>query len=92
MSHGVSDKMRLVSHDTIMRLIEGIEAGESNRGLAKFAGVCKRTAMSYRRMYLEAALGDDPKLCGCGRPIKHQGTCKFRTNKLAGVTEGKEKP
>ena len=68
---------RLVSEDQIQRLLEGIEQGLSRLALAKHAGVCEKTAVSYRRMY-EENIGPLPALCGCGRPLKHLGFCRSR--------------
>lgn len=72
--------MRLVGDDKIDRLLEGIEQGLSRSALARYAGVCEKTAASYRKMY-EESIEPLPSLCGCGRPLKHQGRCKYRRTK-----------
>ena len=73
--------MSLVNDDQIQRLLEGIEQGLSRSALAKHAGVCERTAVSYRRMY-EENIGPLPAQCGCGRPLKHMGRCKYRRTRV----------
>ena len=69
--------MRTISDDTILLLLDGIERGLSRSDLADFAGVCEATAARYRRIY-EENVGELPQLCGCGRPLKHQGQCRYR--------------
>jgi transposase len=69
--------MRTVSDEQIQRLLEGIEQGLSRTAIAKHAGVCERTAANYRRLY-EENIGPLREICGCGRPLKHQGRCRYR--------------
>jgi hypothetical protein len=47
-------------------LAEAIERGYSRSQIAKYAGVCERTAVAYRKIG-EGEGFAIPKHCGCGR-------------------------
>jgi hypothetical protein len=79
--------VRLISEEKVFALIDGFYEGRSNRELAKSVGVGVRTVQCYRKLqdefWREEAEAGEPNAavaptCGCGRPVKHRGSCKFR--------------
>jgi transposase len=69
--------MYVLPDEKIFRLAEAFERGYSRSQAAKYAGVCERTAVQWRG-YAENSGMNMPALCGCGRPIKHLGRCRWR--------------
>jgi transposase-like protein len=70
--------MRNLSDTKIDAIYEAIVAGCSVAEVARRAGVAEKTARSYRHIFEQHAPEHLPKLCGCGRYLKHLGNCAWR--------------
>lgn len=75
--------MRLISEMQLLATTEEIYKGTSDREIARIVGVARNTVKRQRRM-LEEYFIEDPacgscveRICGCGRPMRHKGRCKF---------------